>query len=362
MKKTESTAKKAALYDPYLDVMGGGEKHILSMLEVLEQEGYEANVFWDTDLSGPIRKKLNLRFRNLRFLPNILKDASPLTKLKELEKYDILLYVTDGSYFFSSARKNIVFCMVPNPGLYRMGFVNRLKTRGFRFVANSEFTRGWLKKWDIDAQVIYPYISGDLLDTDLKKVRKEKIILSVGRFFPHLHSKKHEEIIRAFDSFSRQEKGYTLVLAGGIKEEDSPYLEELKGLTGNRKDIRIEPNVPYDVLLDLYRRSRFFWHFAGYGVDEDEHPQLVEHLGMTPLEAMAAGCVPFCYRAGGPREIIRDGQNGYLFGDRDEIVRKTVGLLDNAKRYRDLQENGQSYVRDKFGYEAFEKAVKKTLL
>jgi hypothetical protein len=53
MKKAENGTKKAALYDPYLDVMGGGEKHILSILQVLEHEGYEANVFWDHDLTGP---------------------------------------------------------------------------------------------------------------------------------------------------------------------------------------------------------------------------------------------------------------------------------------------------------------------
>jgi glycosyltransferase involved in cell wall biosynthesis len=362
MKKAENGTKKAALYDPYLDVMGGGEKHILSILQVLEHEGYEANVFWDHDLTGPISSKLNLRFRNLRFVPNIFAGSSPLRKLQELEKYGILLYVTDGSYFFSSARKNIVFCMVPNANLYRMGFVNRLKTRGFQFIANSSFTRNWLKKWDIDAQVIYPYVSNDLLKTDLKRVNKDKIILSVGRFFPHLHSKKHEEIIKAFDSFSGKEKGYTLVLAGGIKEEDAPYLEELKNLIGARKDIRLEPNVPYERLLTLYRSARLFWHFAGYGVDEEEHPHLVEHLGMTPLEAMAAGCVPFCYRAGGPKEIVTDGANGYLFADREEIVRKSIRLLDDETLYRTLQDNGQRFVRDKFGYRAFEDAVKKTLL
>ncbi len=37
--------KKAALYDPFLDVMGGGEKHILSILKVLEEKGFEIHIF-----------------------------------------------------------------------------------------------------------------------------------------------------------------------------------------------------------------------------------------------------------------------------------------------------------------------------
>ena len=54
--------KKAALYNPDLDILGGGEKHILSILRVLEDEGYEINIFWDKDLTNEIKTNFKLEF------------------------------------------------------------------------------------------------------------------------------------------------------------------------------------------------------------------------------------------------------------------------------------------------------------
>ena len=42
--------KRVALYNPYLDTLGGGEKHILSILDVFAEQGYEINIFWDKNL------------------------------------------------------------------------------------------------------------------------------------------------------------------------------------------------------------------------------------------------------------------------------------------------------------------------
>ena len=70
-KSTSVTPKKVGLYDPFIDVMGGGERHILSILQVLESEGYEISIFWDTDLSKQIQDVLKLRLHSLTFVKNI---------------------------------------------------------------------------------------------------------------------------------------------------------------------------------------------------------------------------------------------------------------------------------------------------
>ncbi len=49
--------KKACLYDPYLDTLGGGELHVLSIMQVLDSFGYEVSIFWDKDLTKQIEKK-----------------------------------------------------------------------------------------------------------------------------------------------------------------------------------------------------------------------------------------------------------------------------------------------------------------
>lgn len=354
--------KNIALYDPYLDVMGGGEKHVLSILQVLEKSGFEIYIFWDQNLFSSIKNNLNLSFNHLTFLSNIFKSSSPFEKINKLKNFDMFLYVTDGSYFISSAKKNVIFCMVPNKTLYRMTLLNKIKTLNTVFISNSTYTQLWLKKWGITSSVIYPYVTNDLLNTNLAEIKKEEIVLSVGRFFGHLHAKKHEEIIDTFLIFQKTNPQFKLVLVGGLKEEDKPYYESLVNHIGNNKNILLKPNLPYHELITYYRKSMFFWHFAGYGVDETKHPEMVEHLGMTPLEAMATGTIPFCYRAGGPKEIITDGENGFLFKTQAEILLKTTKMIQNNSFYDNVVKNGQKYIKKYFSYEVFEKKVKETLL
>ena len=149
---------------------------------------------------------------------------------------------------------------------------------------------------------------------------------------------------------------------GGLKDEDKPYFESLVKLVGDNKNILLKPNAPYPELLECYRKSMFFWHFTGYGVDEEKHPEMVEHLGMTPFEAMGAGAVPFCYEAGGPKEIITDGKNGYLFKNSGKLLSKTEKVLKDNREYKEVQQRGREYVKKYFSFEIFEKRVRGLLL
>ncbi|MBI4004991.1 glycosyltransferase family 4 protein, partial [Candidatus Roizmanbacteria bacterium] len=301
--------KKVALYDPYLDVYGGGEKHILSILQVLADEGYEVSIFWDTDVSTPLKNKLNISFQQpISYLPNIFKTkGNVFQKLKILKQFDMFFYVPDGGYFFSAADKNFVFAMYPDKNIYPTTLFNKLKTYNFKFIANSKYTQSWLVRWGIHAKVLYPFLEGEFVNFDFTRQVKQKYILTVGRFYRHLHAKRQDQAIKIFQSLQKeipQLNDFTFILAGGLKEEDRPYFEELQNMIGYDSSIVLKPNIPFAELFDLYKQSLFYWHFAGYGVEEQKHPEAVEHLGITPLEAMACGCVVFCFNAGGPKEII----------------------------------------------------------
>ena len=52
-----------------------------------------------------------------------------------------------------------------------------------------------------------------------------------------------------------------------------------------------------------------------------------EGFGLSVLEGMAVGTPFIGYRAGGYREIVVQGENGYLVEDKDEFVEVVVGLL-----------------------------------
>jgi glycosyltransferase involved in cell wall biosynthesis len=358
--------KKVALYTPYLDVFGGGEKHILSIIKIFEDFGFTPYVFWDTNLKKKIESHLGLNFKNLFFLPNIFKKKSTLSFFKNLfvlKKFDYFFYVTDGSYFFSLAKKNFVFAMAPNKNLYQLNLVNRLKLLNWQFIANSSFTSFWLKKWGINAWVITPYIDEKLFKLNHQK--KEKVILSVGRFFSHLHSKKQDIIIKTFKKIKQKNsllKNFKLILAGGLKEKDKDYFNYLQKIAADDRSIIFKPNISQKELYRLYQKATFFWHFTGYGVDEKKYPQNVEHLGITPLEAMAAGCLTFCYNAGGPRTLIKDGLNGFLFNSEKELIRKMENIIFDKKMQKNIKKNAYDFVFKNFSYEVFKEKVKKLII
>ena len=366
MKKTLKQTRKVSLYDPYLDVLGGGERHILSILKVLEEDGYQINIFWDKDLTWEIKQKFSLQFINkLNWLPNIFKKKDNLLKkFLTLKKFDLFFYVTDGSYFFSSAKKNFVFSMVPKRDLYPNSFFDRLKTLNFKFITNSQFTHHWLKKWGIRNDYLYPYLNDKFLSLDLKKIKKEKIILSVGRFFSQLHIKNHKIMIAFFKKKLRSHqnfKDFKLVLVGGLKEEDRQYFNQLKTLIKSDNSIILRQNISFNELYQLYKKSMFYWHFTGFGVDEKENPEMVEHLGIAPLEAMAAGCFTFCYNAGGPKELIKEGKNGFLFIKEEELMKKMNILFKNLNLQKKIIFNAQKYIVENFSYQIFKRRVKKLL-
>lgn len=352
--------KTVGLYDPYLDSMGGGERHVLSMLEVLEKEaGYEPIVFWDEDVSARIVKTLNLNFNNLQFKPNIFKNAGTVSKLTSLKDLDIFIYVTDGSYFFSSAKKNYVFCMVPRPDLFNNTMLNVLKTQNYSYICNSEFTQSWLNKFGVDAQVLHPYISNEFLTLPLSHGTKEKTILVVGRFFAHLHSKRQDIAIKAFLQLKRhpQFSDYKLVLAGNVLESDQGYVDTLHSMIGKNPSIEIRTNVPFSEIMHLYETSRFYWHFTGYGIDDTIEPERVEHFGITPLEAMASGCITFCYKAGGPKSFIHHGENGFLFTTVEELQNQMLEVVEHGTAMHDISERARRYVDTTFTYDHFKKKV-----
>ncbi len=369
----KNKTKKVALYDPYLDTLGGGEKHILSILEVFAEQGYEINIFWDKDLTKEIKDRFSLHYINImKFLASpFKKDSSPLQTLRTLrtlrtlKTYVYFFYVTDGSYFFSSAKKNFIYAMVPDKKLYSLNLINRLKLINYQFITHSLFTQKWLKKFGIESKVIIPYLDNKLINQKIDFSKKEKIIFSVGRFFSHLHSKRQDLIIKAFKKLKNKSKkfsDYKLILAGGLKTEDQEYFDGLKKLTGSDSSIIFKPNINLDELYKLYELSNYFWHFTGLGVDEEKNPELVEHFGITPLEAMASGCITFAYSSGGPKELIKDSKNGFLFSDVNELIDKMVKIDSSQSMKEAIIDNGRRYIKENFSYQMFKSKIKDSLI
>jgi glycosyltransferase involved in cell wall biosynthesis len=339
----------------------------VSILQVLQNEGFECAIFWNKDLNTEMSSKLHLEFKDkVRFEKNIFTDRSysQLKKMQFLSQYDIFIYVTDGSYFFSPAKKNIIFALVPEKKLFNMSVINKVKTLNSRFITNSRFTQTNLQKWGVPSAVLYPYLDTEQLEFDPLSAKKEKIILSVGRFFKHLHAKRQDVAIEFFRKMKNEIQGlkdYTLVLAGGLKDEDKEYFDELQKMVTGDPSIHLKSNISYQELTDLYKRSEIYWHLAGYGVDENLNPQLTEHLGISPLEAMSYGCIDFCFNAGGLKETIEDGKTGYLFSSYEELSQKLKNFF-SEKDHSSMQLEAKKYISQTFNYDSFKEKVVKLFI
>lgn len=346
---------KVSLYSPYLDVMGGGEKHILSILKVFAKQDAEISIFWNKNLSLELKKRFFFDFTDkINWLPLSSKT------FQTLSNFDYFFYVTDGSFFFSGAKNNFVFCMVPDSKLYSLSLLNRIKLWNFKFISNSPYTTKWLTKWGINPITIPPYIDDRLFIND--GIKKEKTILSVGRFFPHLHSKNQNKIINTFLELIRSPdfEDYKLILAGGVKKEDQKYFDDLKSKTNN-PSVVFKPNLPIKELFKLYQQSTYFWHFAGLGIDEEKHPEQVEHFGIAPLEAIASGSIAFCHNSGGPKELLSDGVTGILFNNENELIEKISKLEKDLGLKEKLVRQGKTMVKKEYSYEIFENRVAKII-
>ncbi len=217
-------------------------------------------------------------------------------------------------------------------------------------VANSTFTKGWIRRWwDRDATVLYPPVT--LHDPG----PKEPIILGVGRFFAPKagHSKKQKEMVEAFRRLTATgaAEGWSLHLVGGCSEADRPYLEAVQA-AAEGLDVTLHVDAPGAELADLYARASIFWHAAGLGEDEEDDPNRMEHFGISVVEAMSAGAVPVVLGRAGPKEIVEPGASGLHFEDLDGLVAATVGLLGDPDELSRLSAGAVARA-EHFGLPAF---------
>jgi glycosyltransferase involved in cell wall biosynthesis len=192
-----------------------------------------------------------------------------------------------------------------------------------RVLANSEYTRGWIKRlWGVDSDVLFPPIR----TRDLHPGPKAKRILTVGRFIARGrgHSKKQLEQVQAFGQMVRGGglDGWELHVVGGCEPAQRPYLAEVERAAAGLP-VSIHANAPRALVEKLFATSSIFWVATGLGEDEAAAPWVFEHFGITTVEAMAAGCVPVVIDKAGQREIVRQGTDGFRWTTLAELEART---------------------------------------
>ncbi len=366
---------KVCFYSPYLPKhFGGGEKHLFDVaLEVAKK--YQVYITIDQNIKKSLDEIkrdyqvfLNCSLDRINFVYSPIPNGSFFDKLLWTKQFDYFYYVTDGSLFFSLAKKNILHIQVPFKEA-KTFFIDRVKLKNWQIKnTNSEFTKKQVTKaWQTEVQFVH-YPKVELSEIDCQKVKKQKVILHVGRFFKQLHSKRQDVLVDIFakliTAFPKETNDWQLVLVGSV-EDESYYQEVLAKVKKinkkysndtTKKRIKLSTNVSRKELLKYYCHASIYWHATGFGVDEVKYPEKMEHFGITTIEAMASGCVPVVYGQGGQPEILGSSLKQLLWQTKDECIDATIDLIKNVQHLQSLSKQVTKRVV-KFDQDEFSKQV-----
>src|SRR5579859_3007597 len=208
---------KAAIFNPYLDTLGGGERYTMAVATTLVKRGYIVDVEWkDESVQGKLEKRFGIDLTGIHFVPDI----------KRGDTYDVCFWVSDGSIPTLRARKNFLHFQVPFTNVSGTSLINKFKLmRINKVICNSRFTKKIIdKEYNVDSVVLHPPVAVE----KFKPKKKENIILSVGRFSNLMQSKRQDILIKTFKNFYKSNSTYKLILAGGVEVGADEYIKELE--------------------------------------------------------------------------------------------------------------------------------------
>lgn len=337
---------KAAVYNPYLDSLGGGERYTSALVRYLLDKNYQVDIYFASDMTQKIRDRFGIDVSGANFIGGKINGS-----------YDLVFWVSDGSLPTIVNKKTIIHFQFPFSNVHGRSWQNLIKSRFYHFVVNSKFTKKYIDaEFGVNSTVIYPPIETKAY----KSGTKTNSILFVSRFSNLTQQKGHKVLIDAFIKIYPQAKDWKLILAGGVGVgTHESEIEELKQLSQG-KPIEIRTNPSYEQLKELYSTASIYCSPSGYGIDEDKEPTRVEHFGITVVEAMASGCVPVIFNAGGHKEIVDDQIDGYLWNTLPELETTLLNLISDGSKLSQMalasQRKSAMFDTDNFNRQ-FEKLI-----
>jgi glycosyltransferase involved in cell wall biosynthesis len=355
-------------YDPYLEVLGGGEKYLLTILESAAHGAANEIELVSSRRPQPERwRRLNVEVEPGRIH---WRRGGHLAATLASRGADLLVALTNDFPPLSLARTSVAIVQFPFVSLRSDGWWSSLRRADRRrrlssygtVVCYSEFVARAARE---RLNLAEPVVLAPPVDVPgvAPHNAKETKVLAVGRFFDSsdANNKKHDVLIRGWRRLQEfpETAGWELHLAGGLRDDQAAraYLEGLRRLAGEAR-VHFHPNASREELLDLYGRCSLFWHAAGFG---ETRPERYEHFGITTVEAMAFGCVPIVVGLGGQLEIVRDRVDGRLWHDVDGLVEITSELMRDSDQRDRLSTEARMSAR-RFEKARFVEAVRSTIL
>ena len=157
------------------------------------------------------------------------------------------------------------------------------------YVINAEYTAGmFFAAYKRRLKVVYPSNQLPSISFDINDLESRDTITFFSRIADYKRPDKIFHLAKAFPKLR-------FVVMGGVTRTRVRFFNKLKKQACNMGLANIEfiPNAEIvRINLELARSRIYFF------------PAVNEHFGITTVEAIAAGCIPFVHDSGGQKEIV----------------------------------------------------------
>ena len=322
----------------------GGAERVISILTNKLIEENEIEIIVNTKLNTAYKfdKKIKILELDKKIHTNpLLKNMVRIKLIKkelEEEKPDIILtFLPMPSFRILYANRKLKIPIIVadrnDPKQEYKSFIYKFlmkwlypKADGFVFQTNEQ-KEYFKKEIQEKSTIIFNPIKEEFLVEENNKKERENVIVSVGRL---VEQKNQKLLINAFSKIAKKYPEYKLKIfgEGNLREELQKQIDDL-----NMKS-KIHLCGVCDNIREQLEKAQIFVLPSNYG-----------GMPNALIEAMALGCsvISTDCPCGGPRELIKNNENGILVpvNNEQELCNKIEYLIRNEEKAKIMGENAK---------------------
>jgi glycosyltransferase involved in cell wall biosynthesis len=206
--------------------------------------------------------------------------------------------------------------------------------------ANSANTRARIKRYlRRDSEILHPGVDAH----DFSCESFDRFFFYPSRITPEKRFEYAIDAFREFKARNKERADWKLVIAGSLfadRPDHAAYYERMKRYLGS--DGRIVIDASADELSALYAKCYCVLYAP---INED--------FGIVPLEALASSKPVISVNEGGPREVVREGVDGFLVNSPKEMSLRMEYLAERPERAEEMGREGRRNVEARFTWKSF---------
>lgn len=331
--------KKIGIFFP-LHEYGGVQTCVISLIKGLNRKGIIPYIIWEKEPDTKILEENNIKvnYEKVKFtvsrdlinkMPNFIRYLLvPFTQIKASNlknKYDFIFlfnhtFLNDLNinYFYFISGPPFLPQLFPQKGISRLRYklfekIYKLFIKPFAPVyefhydiekcsMNSKYTADmFYEAYNKNIEVIYP--SNFIEKNHQIGFENRQGVLFLSRIVPYKRPQLLFELAKKY-------KDLNFYIVGSVNSERQNFLAELKQLKDNYKlnNINFIINKDYSTIKSYLSKCKYY-----------VFPAKDEHFGITTVEAIMNGLIPFVHNSGGQKEII--DLEDLRFNDEEFIIK-----------------------------------------